>query len=87
MRSLTLKSWVDPLCFVLLLSATACAVFFYCRGMVLQGWSVAQSAACECGGIGIRAGFRFQWGNPWEFESPHSHHTHAGCAGTLACRV
>ena len=28
----------------------------------------------ECGEIGRRAGFRFQWGNPWEFESPHSHH-------------
>ncbi len=29
---------------------------------------------CECGGTGRRAGFRFQWGNPWEFESLHSHH-------------
>ena len=28
----------------------------------------------ECGGTGRRAGFRFQWGNPWEFESLHSHH-------------
>ena len=28
----------------------------------------------ESGGIGRRAGFRFQWGNPWEFESPLSHH-------------
>ncbi len=27
----------------------------------------------ESGGIGRRAGFRFQWGNPWEFESPLSH--------------
>ena len=29
--------------------------------------------AGECGETGRRAGFRFQWGNPWEFESPHSH--------------
>ena len=29
---------------------------------------------CESGGIGRRAGFRIQWGNPWEFESPLSHH-------------
>ena len=28
----------------------------------------------ESGGIGIRAGFRCQWGNPWGFESPLSHH-------------
>ena len=28
----------------------------------------------ESGGIGRRAGFRFQWGNLWEFESPLSHH-------------
>jgi hypothetical protein len=34
----------------------------------------------ESGGIGRRAGFRFQWGNPWEFESPLSHH------GILAVR-
>ena len=27
----------------------------------------------ESGGIGRRAGFRIQWGNPWEFESPLSH--------------
>lgn len=27
----------------------------------------------ESGGIGRRAGFRFQWGNPWEFESPLSY--------------
>ena len=31
--------------------------------------------AGECGGTGRRAGFRFQWGNPWEFESLHSHQT------------
>ena len=30
---------------------------------------------CESGGIGRRAGFRFQWGNLWEFESPLSHTT------------
>ena len=29
---------------------------------------------CESGGIGRRAGFRYQWGNPWEFKSPLSHH-------------
>src|SRR5690606_38597788 len=28
----------------------------------------------ESGGIGRRAGLRIQWGNPWEFESPLSHH-------------
>ncbi len=28
---------------------------------------------CDRGGIGIRAGFRILWGNPWEFESPRSH--------------
>jgi integrase len=27
----------------------------------------------ESGGIGRRAGFRIQWGNPWGFESPLSH--------------
>ena len=27
----------------------------------------------ESGGTGRRAGFRCQWGNPWEFESPLSH--------------
>jgi hypothetical protein len=26
------------------------------------------------GGIGRRAGFRFQWGNLWGFESPPAHH-------------
>ena len=29
--------------------------------------------ACESGGTGRRAGFRFLWGNPWGFESPLSH--------------
>ena len=28
---------------------------------------------CESGGTGRRAGFRCQWGNPWEFDSPLSH--------------
>jgi hypothetical protein len=28
---------------------------------------------CAGGGIGIRAGLRSQWGNPWEFESPPAH--------------
>src|SRR3954454_18410446 len=27
----------------------------------------------ECGGIGRRAGFRYQWVTPCEFESRHSH--------------
>ena len=27
-----------------------------------------------CGEIGRRAGFRFQWGNPWGFKSPPAHH-------------
>jgi hypothetical protein len=35
---------------------------------------VAELTPCESGGIGRRAGFRIQWGNPWEFESPLSHH-------------
>ena len=26
------------------------------------------------GEIGRRAGFRFQWGNPWGFKSPRAHH-------------
>ena len=29
---------------------------------------------CADGGIGRRAGFRFQWSNPWGFESPPAHH-------------
>ena len=32
----------------------------------------------ESGGIGRRAGLRIQWGNPWEFESPLSHHLRPG---------
>jgi trigger factor len=32
------------------------------------------SAVRESGGTGRRAGFRFQWGNLWGFESPLSHH-------------
>ena len=28
---------------------------------------------CDRGGIGRRAGFRFQWVTPWGFESPRSH--------------
>ena len=32
----------------------------------------------EGGGIGRRAGLRIQWGNPWGFESPLSHHLSGG---------
>src|SRR3954465_7379102 len=32
----------------------------------------------ESGGIGRRAGLRIQWGNPWEVESPLSHHLRPG---------
>ena len=38
-------------------------------------------ASGESGGIGIRAGFRCQWGNPWGFESPLSHHPAGLSAG------
>ena len=34
-------------------------------------------AASESGGTGRRAGFRFQWGNPWGFESLLSHQAHS----------
>src|SRR6185503_21355067 len=32
----------------------------------------------ECGGIGRRAGFRYQWVTPCRFESGHSHEHLAG---------
>ena len=35
---------------------------------------MTQESLCECGGIGRRAGFRYQYLTVWEFESPHSHH-------------
>ena len=41
--------------------------FMACRG--------GSCSYCESGGTGRRAGFRFQWGNPWGFESPLSHHS------------
>ncbi len=34
--------------------------------------------ARDCGGIGRRAGFRFQWVTPWGFESPQSHCSQVG---------
>ena len=40
----------------------------------------------ESGGTGRRAGFRCQWGNPWGFDSPLSHHRRAGrVAGPALC--
>ena len=46
-------------------------------GASLGYYSILQrlSDVCDRGGIGIRAGFRILWGNPWEFESPRSHFT------------
>ncbi len=40
----------------------------------------------ESGGTGRRAGFRCQWGNPWEFDSPLSHQRRHRLA-RLACGV
>ncbi len=44
------------------------------HGMTMY-YSIVQrlSVTRDRGGIGIRAGFRILWGNPWEFESPRSH--------------
>ena len=36
--------------------------------------------SCGRGGTGRRAGFRFQWGNSWRFESSRPHHC-SHCAG------
>ena len=41
----------------------------------------------ESGGIGRRAGFRFQWGNPWEFESPLSHQSDSQVSHRLCSRI
>ncbi len=38
-----------------------------------EGATIMVGSHRESGGIGRRAGFRCQWGNPWEFESPLSH--------------
>src|SRR5262249_42250 len=40
------------------------------------------------GGIGRRAGFRYQWRKPWRFESSPGHHACAGSAGdTMTIRL
>ena len=41
---------------------------------------------CACGGIGRRAGFRFQCLMTWEFKSPQAHHTPSNCLdGVFPC--
>ena len=59
---------------------------------VMKGAGAPEPAArmtcahSECGGTGRRAGFRFQWGNPWGFESLHSHHIYTERVLPWPCR-
>ena len=49
----------------------------HASGAGLSGSAIMAEVRGESGGIGRRAGFRIQWGNPWEFESPLSHQNFA----------
>jgi hypothetical protein len=51
----------------------------HCRGLCFAATcGICLAANRDCGGIGRRAGFRFQWVTPWGFESPQSHAHLAG---------
>ncbi len=48
--------------------------------LVLLGVKSPEKAQ-ECREKDGLVGFRIQWGNPWEFDSPHSHHVSSGFVG------
>ena len=70
MRPVCIANWLPVICLQTvgqLLKTTITALYRVRSGKMQHR---------ESGGTGRRAGFRYQWGNPWEFESPLSHQYH-----------